>query len=120
MSASFTTPTVTVTLANPLVVAQTGPVGIRMDFRLDKSIQVSGGEITGQVNPTLDITAVGPNDPGVGKHSESLSAAMEPAVTEGISPPGTPGGFAHNARVNPAVKLSFSETAAATEGAACP
>jgi hypothetical protein len=64
MSASFTTPTVTVTLANPLVVAQTGPVGIRMDFRLDKSIQVSGGEITGQVNPTLDITAVGPNDPG--------------------------------------------------------
>lgn len=64
MDAAFTTPTVTVTLANPLVVAQTGPVGVRMDFRLDKSIQVSGGEITGQVNPTLDITAVGPNAPG--------------------------------------------------------
>ena len=56
--------TVTETLATPLVVAQTGPVGIRMDFRLDKSIVVSGGEITGQVNPTLDITAVGPSDPG--------------------------------------------------------
>ena len=64
MTAAFTTSTVTVTLANPLVVAQTGPVGIRMDFRLDKSIQVSGGQITGQVNPTLDITAVGPSDPG--------------------------------------------------------
>lgn len=64
MTAAFTTSTVTVTLPKPLVVAQSGPVGIRMDFRLDKSIQVSGGQITGQVNPTLDITAVGPNDPG--------------------------------------------------------
>ena len=64
MDAAFTTPTYTATLANPLVVAQTGPVGIRMDFRLDKSIQVSGGQITGQVDPVLDITAVGPNDPG--------------------------------------------------------
>lgn len=63
MQASFTTPTVTVTLTNPLVVAQTGPVGIRLDFLLGKSIQVSGGEITGQVNPMLDITAVGPNAP---------------------------------------------------------
>ena len=64
MPAAFTTSTVTVTLAKPLVVSQAGPVGVRMDFRLDKSIQVSGGEITGQVNPTLDIAAVGPNDPG--------------------------------------------------------
>lgn len=64
MQAAFTTPTVTVTLANPLVVAQTGPVGIRMDFLLGKSIQVSGGEITGQVDPMLDITAVGPDSPG--------------------------------------------------------
>ncbi|HTV15810.1 MAG TPA: DUF4382 domain-containing protein [Acidobacteriaceae bacterium] len=64
MQAQFTTPTATVTLANPLVVAQTGPVGIRMDFRLDKSLQVSGGQITGMVTPTLDIKAVGPDDPG--------------------------------------------------------
>ena len=35
-----------------------------MDFRLDKSIQVSNGQITGDVNPTLDINAVGPSDPG--------------------------------------------------------
>jgi hypothetical protein len=64
MNATFTTPTTTVTLANPLVVAQTGPVGIRMDFRLDKSLQVTNGAITGQVTPTLDISAVGPDDPG--------------------------------------------------------
>jgi hypothetical protein len=64
MPASFTTSTYTQTLANPLVVSQTGPVGVRMDFRLDKSIQVTNGAITGQVTPILDITAVGPNDPG--------------------------------------------------------
>jgi hypothetical protein len=64
MNASFTSPTATVTLANPLVVSQTGPVGVRLDFRLDKSLQTSGGQITGEVTPTLDIEAVGPDDPG--------------------------------------------------------
>jgi Domain of unknown function (DUF4382) len=64
MNATFTTPTTTVMLATPLIVSQTGPVGIRMDFRLDKSLQVTNGAITGQVTPTLDITAVGPSDPG--------------------------------------------------------
>jgi hypothetical protein len=64
MNANFTSSSVTVTLNTPLVVAQTGPVGIHMDFRLDKSIQTSGGQITGQVTPVLDITAVGPDDPG--------------------------------------------------------
>lgn len=64
MNATFTNPTVTATLATPLVVAQTGPVGIRFDFRLGQSIQVSNGQITGQVTPDIDITAVGPDDPG--------------------------------------------------------
>jgi hypothetical protein len=63
MPATFTTNTVTKTLANPLVVSTAGPVGIHMDFRLDKSVQVSNGQITGDVNPTLDIRAVGPTDP---------------------------------------------------------
>jgi hypothetical protein len=64
MPATFTTNTVTQTLANPLVVSTAGPVGIHMDFRLDKSVQVSNGQITGDVNPTLDIRAVAPTDPG--------------------------------------------------------
>lgn len=64
MPATFTTNTVTQTLANPLVVSTAGPVGIHMDFRLDKSVQVSNGQITGDVNPTLDIRAVAPSDPG--------------------------------------------------------
>ena len=53
------------TLDKPLIVSQTGPVGIRLDFDLYKSIQVDGsGQITGMVTPTLNIKAVGPNDAG--------------------------------------------------------
>jgi hypothetical protein len=64
MPAVLSTPTVSTTLASPLVVSQTGPVGIRLDFNLWKSIQVdSNGQINGNVDPTLDIKAVGPDDP---------------------------------------------------------
>ena len=57
--------TINATLATPLTVAQNGsPVGIRMDFDLAKSIQVSGGQITGSVTPTFNIGAVGPSDSG--------------------------------------------------------
>lgn len=69
LNVTFTNPTTTVTLANPLVVSQAGPVGIHLDFRLNKSIQTSGGQIVltngdAVVTPVLDIAAVGPNDPG--------------------------------------------------------
>ncbi len=63
-AATLTTPTVSVTLANPLIVTQTGPVGIHLDFDLAKSIQVSSGQITGMVTPTFNINAVGPSDSG--------------------------------------------------------
>jgi hypothetical protein len=53
---------VTITLANPLVVQPMGgePVGLRIDFDLAKSIQVSGtpATITGAVNPTFDVSTV--------------------------------------------------------------
>lgn len=65
MPAVLTSSTVQVQLAKPLVVSQTEPVGIRLDFDLYKSIQVdSNGQITGQVTPTLDVKAVAPSDPG--------------------------------------------------------
>lgn len=64
-NAVLTNSTVTTTLKTPLVVSQTGPVGIRIDFDLYQSIQVdSSGQITGQVTPTLDVKAVLPSDPG--------------------------------------------------------
>jgi hypothetical protein len=52
--------TVTVTLANPLVVAAAGgePVGLRLDFDLAKSIQLTSGAVNGTVDPTFDVSAV--------------------------------------------------------------
>ena len=63
------TPTLTATsithkLASELVVTASEPVGIRMDFDLHKSIQVSGGQITGTVDPTFNIGVVRPSAPG--------------------------------------------------------
>ncbi len=63
-AATLTTNTVTVTLAKPLVIAKaSAPAGLRVDFNLGKSIQVdSSGNITGTVNPTFKISAVGEGD----------------------------------------------------------
>ena len=85
MPASFTTNSVTQTLANPLVVSTEGPVGIHLDFRLDKSIQVSGGQIVVTngdvvVTPTLDIRAVGPGDPGA-YIDEFIAGVVNPTLS---------------------------------------
>ena len=63
-AATLTPSTVTVNLSSPLVVVHAGaPVGLRVDFDLHKSIQVdSSGNITGQVTPTFDVSAVAPTD----------------------------------------------------------
>ena len=63
--ATLTTSTVNVTLATPLVVTQTGaPVGLRLDFDLFKSILTSGGQITGSVTPTFNVSTVANSDTG--------------------------------------------------------
>jgi Domain of unknown function (DUF4382) len=65
MPANLTNATVTYTLANPMIVAETGaPVGLHMDFNLRKSIVVSGGQITGDVDPTFTVNGVNNNDKG--------------------------------------------------------
>jgi hypothetical protein len=73
--ATLSTNTVKVTLPTPLVVSQTGPVGLRVDFDLYKSIQVDNtGQITGNVTPTFNITAVAPSDSG--GHIDDFDAAV--------------------------------------------
>jgi hypothetical protein len=64
-AATLTSSTVTKTLTNPLVVTTSGPIGLRMDFDLRKSVQVdSNNQITGTVTPTLDLKVVDPSDSG--------------------------------------------------------
>ncbi|MGC2162051.1 MAG: DUF4382 domain-containing protein [Silvibacterium sp.] len=83
-NAVLTTSTVQTTLANPLVVTQSEPVGIRLDFDLHKSIQVdSTGQITGQVTPTLNIKAVSPSDPGA--YIDEFDVAVVSVNAEGQS-----------------------------------
>jgi Domain of unknown function (DUF4382) len=65
-NATLTSNTISVTLANPLVVAEaSAPVGLHLDFDLHKSIAVdSNGQITGTVTPTFNVKAVNNSDPG--------------------------------------------------------
>jgi uncharacterized lipoprotein YajG len=65
-TATLSTSTVDITLANPLVVAQAGaPAGLHLDFDLRKSIAVdANGQITGNVTPTFNVTAVNNSDKG--------------------------------------------------------
>jgi hypothetical protein len=65
MPASLTTSTLTYTVSTPIVISQTGPAGLHLDFDLRKSIQVdSKGQITGVVTPTFNVAPVLPTDPG--------------------------------------------------------
>ncbi|MFP5226746.1 MAG: DUF4382 domain-containing protein [Acidobacteriota bacterium] len=102
LPASFTTSTVTQTLTTPLVVSTAGPVGIHMDFKLDKSIQTSGGQIVVTngsvvVTPTLSINAVAPSDPGA-YIDEFIAGVVNPtASTQSFTIQGPHG---HNFTVN--------------------
>ncbi len=64
-AATLTTSTVTYTTPTPIVISQATPAGLHLDFDLRKSILVdSNGQITGQVTPTFNVSAVGPSDSG--------------------------------------------------------
>jgi hypothetical protein len=64
-AATLTKSVLTYTTPTPIVVSQSGPAGLRLDFDLRKSILLdSNGNITGQVTPTFNVSAVGPSDSG--------------------------------------------------------
>lgn len=65
-TANLSTSTVSVTLAKPLVIEQAGaPAGLHLDFDLRKSIEVdANGQITGNVTPTFNVSAVNNSDKG--------------------------------------------------------
>ncbi len=64
-AATLTQSTINIALATPLIVSQSAPVGLHLDFDLRKSILVdSNGQITGQVTPVFDVNAVEENASG--------------------------------------------------------
>lgn len=63
INGTLTTNTVTVALAQPMMVNANGLGGLHMDFDLRQSIQLDGtGQVTGVVNPTLDLKPVANTD----------------------------------------------------------
>jgi hypothetical protein len=65
MTANISPSSVTYTLKNPMVVAESGaPVGLHMDFNLRKSIGVTNGQINGDVAPTFTVNGVNNNEKG--------------------------------------------------------
>jgi len=60
---TLTRSSVTIPLANPLVVSTGNIIGLKFEFDIRKSIAVDGsGQITGAVTPTLDLKAITPSD----------------------------------------------------------
>jgi len=56
---------VTVTLNNPLTIAKSVSMGLRVDFDLNKSItENSSGQISTTVDPTFNVSVVKPSDQG--------------------------------------------------------
>ena len=64
MTPTLTTSSVSITLNSPLTVSATGgvPVGLRMDLDLGQSLETSGGNITGTIDPTFDVRTVARTD----------------------------------------------------------
>lgn len=60
IAGSFTQTTVTIpfSASAPLVVNANGLAGLRIDFNIEDSLQTSGGQITGIINPVLSVGAV--------------------------------------------------------------
>lgn len=60
---TLTTSSVTIPLANPLVVSTGNIIGLKFEFDIRKSMALdANGQITGVVTPTLDLKAITPSD----------------------------------------------------------
>jgi hypothetical protein len=60
---TLTQSSVTIPLANPLVVSTGNIIGLKFEFDIRKSIAVdANGQITGAVTPNLDLKAITPSD----------------------------------------------------------
>jgi hypothetical protein len=64
MTPTLTTSSVSIMLNTPLTVSASGgvPVGLRMDLDLGQSLQTSGGNFTGTIDPTFDVRTVARTD----------------------------------------------------------
>jgi hypothetical protein len=60
--ATLSMSTVTISLANPLVVSTGDVIGLGFEFDIAKSLAMNNGQITGSINPTINVNAITPSD----------------------------------------------------------
>jgi hypothetical protein len=60
--ATLSMSTVTISLANPLVVSTGDVIGLGFEFDIAKSLAMNNGRITGSINPTINVNAITPSD----------------------------------------------------------
>jgi hypothetical protein len=99
---SLTNSTVTVSFPNsaPLVVGANGLAGLHMDFDLRKSLQQSGGQLTGVVNPTIFVSAVQASD-DAGQITDLLGSVVSVNTSTNSFVMQGPYGFQYTIDVNP-------------------
>ena len=95
-------PTVTVSFpaGAPLVVGSNGLAGLHMDFDLRQSLAVDGsGQITGVINPTVDVMAVSASD-DLGQITDFLGSVMSVNAAGNTFTMQGPYGFQRTIEVN--------------------
>jgi hypothetical protein len=60
--ATLSMSTVTISLTNPLVVSTGNVIGLGFEFDIAKSLAMNNGQITGSINPTINVNAITPSD----------------------------------------------------------
>jgi hypothetical protein len=65
INGTLTQSTVTVNFANPFVLTNADLIGLRMEFDLRQSLQVTNGQVTGTVNPVFNMQLLDATDANV-------------------------------------------------------
>ncbi len=114
MNGTLTSSTVTVAFptGSPLVVSNNQLAGLHMDFNLRKSLATDGsGNVTGSVNPVINIQAVSASD-DLGKITEFIGSVLSVSTSTNSFMVQGPFGFQRTIDVNDQTKYNATFTLA--------
>ncbi|MBV8050814.1 MAG: DUF4382 domain-containing protein [Acidobacteriaceae bacterium] len=111
INGTLTTSTVTVAFptGKPLTVASNGLAGLHMDFDLRQSLQTTGGQINGSVNPTIDVQAVSASEE-LGEITDFTGSVLSTSTSANTFTVQGPYGFQEVIDVNSSTQFSGGYT----------
>jgi hypothetical protein len=111
INGTLTTSTVTVAFptGKPLTVASNGLAGLHMDFDLRESLQTTGGQINGSVNPTIDVQAVSASEE-LGEITDFTGSVLSTSTSANTFTVQGPYGFQEVIDVNSSTQFSGGYT----------